>query len=410
MESAQSLKYRARRLFLKSLRLAARPSWLYPTLSPDTSKPPRRLLVIRPDHLGDVLLSTPALALLRKALPDTEITVLVGPWGAPSLAGNPDVDKIIRVEFPGFTRQPKTNFMAPYLYALQQSRLLRQNGYDAAISLRYDFWWGALLAYLSDIPARFGYDWQESNPFLNFRLGLAPETLPLFLSPYHQPYQHFTSLSLSLAQFLLQIYNSQTDSGDFDARLRFYPSPEDRRYINLRLGELGIGREERLVAIHPGTGATIKLWTVEGFGAVSDAIAQHHRVRVLLVGSQKEAILLKNIARHCRIQHTILDNVETWGRLGALFERSDLVVGLDSGPLHLAVATGTPTIHLFGPTDPAIFGPWGDPKRHLVVRSELDLPCCPCGVLDSERVCWKGGFCMRTIKVPQVMEAVGKLL
>ena len=87
--------------------------------------------------------------------------------------------------------------------------------------------------------------------------------------------------------------------------------------------------------------------------------------------------------------------------LGALLARADLVVGGDTGPLHLAVATGTPTVHLFGPADPARFGPWGPPDRHRVVAT--DLPCAPCGRLD-----WPDPAdhpCVRTIALARVVAA-----
>ena len=66
-------------------------------------------------------------------------------------------------------------------------------------------------------------------------------------------------------------------------------------------------------------------------------------------------------------------------QLGALAERCVLALGTDSGPLHLAAALGTPTVRLYGPTDPALFGPWGKPTDHVVLTSQL--PCRPCGNL-----------------------------
>ena len=75
---------------------------------------PQRLLVIRPDHLGDLLFTTPALHYLRSQYPQAHITALIGPWGEAVLAGNPDVDEILTLPFPGFTREPKGGALAPY--------------------------------------------------------------------------------------------------------------------------------------------------------------------------------------------------------------------------------------------------------------------------------------------------------
>lgn len=407
-----NLKKLARRGLLWNLQVAARPTLRYNATSPDLSKPPKKLLLLRPDNLGDVLLLTPALAWLRKHLPYTEITALVGPWGAASLQNNPDIDRVQRCEFPGgFNRQPKGNALAPYLYALEQSRVLRSQGYDAAINFRYDYWWGALLLYLADIGVRAGYSWPESRRFLTHELPLEPPGLPTApVLPFGQASQHSAALNLRLARFLLQQYGLTPPLEEYEAHLRFYPSAEDERYIKYLLSEWGIDQGEKLVAIHPGTGATIKLWTVESFAALADALAEQYGARVVLTGGESEKTLIKNIAKICQNPPLRLDTSGWWGRSAALFARCQLVIGLDSGPLHMAVAAGAPTIHLFGPTDPAMWGPWGDPIRHRVVRSEIDLPCCPCGVLDLERVCWRGGYCLRTIKTSQVLRVADELL
>ena len=125
---------RSTRLTIKSLL----PNSLLPTSLPS-------ILVIRPDHLGDLLFTTPALRLLRQNYPGARITALVGPWGAPILANNPHVDEIITLPFPGFTRQAKPSPWQPYTLLRHWARRLRGQ-YDLAFVLRFDHWWGALLA------------------------------------------------------------------------------------------------------------------------------------------------------------------------------------------------------------------------------------------------------------------------
>ena len=83
--------------------------------------PPRALLLIRPDHLGDMLFLTPALAALRSALPQARITLLAGPWGAEVVRTNPDLDEVVTCDFPGFERRPKTSVWAPYRLLWQRN-------------------------------------------------------------------------------------------------------------------------------------------------------------------------------------------------------------------------------------------------------------------------------------------------
>jgi ADP-heptose:LPS heptosyltransferase len=339
---------------------------------------------------------------------------MVGPWGAAPLENNADFDRLVRCEFPGFSRQPKKSWFDPYLYVLQQSRLLRAYGYDAAINLRYDFWWGALLLHLADLPLRFGYDWPEANQFLTHRLPVPSAAQPAVLPhiPFGQTAQHSAALNLGLAYFALQTFGispAKNALPDQALRANFAPTLEDERYVNLHLSEWGINRTDKVIVIHPGSGASIKLWTNESFAAIADSLAERYGVKVILAGGEGERVMLRNILRLTKT-NPLSWEVGGLGKLAALFERADLVLGLDSGPLHLAVATNTPTIQLFGPTDPTIFGPWGDPQLHRIIRTEIDLPCCPCGILDFDRVCWRGGYCMRTIKVGQVLDGVAEML
>src|SRR5688572_7575462 len=156
---------RRRAVRLAGLRLAGPPLAAVGRLTrrliqpPDPSErgEPPRILLIRPDHLGDVLLATPAEAVLRAALPQAQIDWLVGPWSAEIArrAGGPG--DVLTVDFPGFTRRPKASVAEPYLQLIREAARLRARHYDAALILRPDHWWGAMLAAAAGIPRRFGF-------------------------------------------------------------------------------------------------------------------------------------------------------------------------------------------------------------------------------------------------------------
>jgi heptosyltransferase-2/heptosyltransferase-3 len=111
---------------------------------PRLSRAPESILLIRPDHLGDILLLTPALGALRRALPSARLTLLVGPWSAAALANNPDVDAVETLPFPAFERKAKGNPAAPYRLLFAEAEKL-EGRFDTAVVLRYDHWWGAWL-------------------------------------------------------------------------------------------------------------------------------------------------------------------------------------------------------------------------------------------------------------------------
>jgi heptosyltransferase-2/heptosyltransferase-3 len=122
---------------------------------------------------------------------------------------------------------------------------------------------------------------------------------------------------------------------------------------------------------------------------------QRENARVVLTGGPEEEALVAAVAACMPEAPLALAGRTSVGQLAALLRRADLVLGVDSGPLHLAAAQGAPTIHLYGPGDAGRFGPWGDPHRHVVVREELW--CSPCGVFSA---------CPRGLELPECMDRI----
>jgi len=358
-----------------------------------------RILLIRPDHIGDLLLFTPAIRALRQALPGAHLTGMVGPWGEAVLQHNPHLDEILLCPFPGFTRQPKGSWLAPYRTLWRWARELQQGRFDLAIILRFDHWWGALLAYLGGIPIRVGYSYPESGPFLT-------DTLPCTSG------RHEVQHNLALVQHTLARFGYDTGTvASVDPRsapLEFPVQEKDRQWVESYLADRIVSPEQQLVAIHPGAGAAVKLWRNEAWSQVADALAARWPLRVVITGSRSELDLAWSVYAGMEGEAIVAAGVTTLGQLAALFQRCRLVLGPDCGPLHLAVAVGTPTVHLFGPEDPHKFGPWGDAQRHLVVTSGRD--CIPCSRLDYGADELPDHPCVREITVEAVLAAVRQLL
>ncbi|MBI2941564.1 MAG: glycosyltransferase family 9 protein [Chloroflexi bacterium] len=382
-----TLKAPIRRSLLRALGRATRPLIGAP---PSTI---RRVLVVRPDHLGDLLLMTPALRLLRTALPDVQITCLVGPWGRPALRDNPNVAEILTWDFPWFNRQELPSFARRTRQLVELAQLLDSHEFDAALIMRFDFWWGALACHLAGIPVRIGYDTPETRPFLS-------RALP------HPGRVHETDCDLALARALVGA--SALPDLSVERRLDFVISDADERAAQQLLAKHGVGEDEPVVALHPGAGAWPKFWTVEGFGAVGDALAERVGARVVITGSLDERCLADGVAREMRHEPIILVGKTGLGVLGAVYRRTRVVVGVDSGPMHLAAAVDAPSVHLYGPIDPQRFGPVGDPARHLVVRSEIE--CSPCDRLDWPGEEYEAHPCVRMIPPAQVLEAAGRAM
>ncbi len=347
-------------------------------------QPPRRILVIKPDHLGDVLLSTPALHLLRQQYPQSHIVALVGPWSTQVLARNPDIDAVLTCPFPGFQRTAlRHSLLSPYWLLLRSALLLRAGHFDSALLLRDDHWWGAALALLAGIPQRVGHAVPECRPLLTHALPWLPE-------------QHVTRQALAVVQTLRSGGDTPAAASIGHPALRFTPAPEESTWADTWLAQQGIGSGQRLIIIHAGTGGAAKLWLPARWAAVASTLTALPEARVLLTGGTGEEALVQHIAQNIHPPPLTLVGSTSVGQLAALLARAALVLGVDSGPLHLAVSQGTPSLHLFGPGNDARFGPWGDTTRHVVLRT--NLWCSPCGVFPA---------CPRGTDPPECMELIG---
>ncbi len=131
-------------------------------------------------------------------------------------------------------------------------------------------------------------------------------------------------------------------------------------------------------------------------------------MHIVFTGSDQELPMISSIVAQMRHTPTLLVGDANIGQLAALYARSLVVIGPDSGPLHLAAAVGTPTVTLFGPADPIEFGPWGPPERHLVLASNIG--CRPCRVLDWGSDPASNHPCMRDISIGQVLECARRLI
>ena len=348
-----------------------------------------RVLVIRPDHLGDLVLSAPALQRLRSMLPDAQIALLVGSWNRELAEHMPYIDQVLTFPFPWFDRQPKKALWDPYVLLNQEAQRLRGDRWDLALVLRADFWWGAMLAARADIPHRVGYALPEVAPFLTNAV------------PY-VPGRHEAEQNLALVEAVLPGGFEGSPAGSAPA---FTLTTEEETFADRWLEQYG--NPVLPVLIHPGAGAAVKHWRAERFSALADVLAAEHGATVVVTGSEGERGLVEEIVAHGHAGHLGLIGAGL-GQLAAVLQRCALAIGVDSGIMHLAAALGVPTVRLYGPVDPARFGPWGSPERHRVVRAEL--PCVPCNRLDFSQAELSFHPCVRAITVDAALEVARPFL
>jgi heptosyltransferase-2/heptosyltransferase-3 len=359
------------------------------------------VLLIRPDHLGDLLFCGPAIRTFRAAWPAATLTALVGPWSADVARRLSGIDHVAAMDFPWFDRGSRGSLLPPFrrLDATATAvRRLPTAPFDLAIILRDDDYWGAWLAARARVPLRIGHDEAGVRRF-------ASHVLPA----RHRP-GHVAAASLALISAVVGL--PEVDPTPLEHPLRVDIGDADRAAASclLRAAFAAGGggpptSGQAPIAIHPGSGAPVKRWRTEAWQrTLADLTGP--RDPVVLTGSADEAALAAELAAMVPNPVADVTGRTDVGSLAAIFERCRLVMGPDSGPLHLAVAVGTPTVHLYGPADAARFGPWAAPARHGVVAATA--ACAPCGRMD-----WpdpEDHPCVRSIPTGRVVASARSIL
>ncbi len=360
-------------------------------------RPIKRVLVIRPDHLGDLLFATPALKRIREGFPDARITGMVGPWGRAMWEGNPDLDELKVLRFPGIGGGREGGVLAPYMLLRREGIRLEREEYDLGIVLRFDHWWGAALMAAARIPHRWGYATPGMGEWLTNAV------------PY-RPGKHEVEQNLIMVQAMLEGMGAcklpplEIDRDKGIPQLR---PPKAEQPDNPTIEEWL--NTERRVIIHPGTMAANKLWTIEGWAEVASRLAENGW-SVALTGSPQEKPLTDAILSRIQNPQSKIRNLvgltANLAQLVLVLEKADMVLGVDNGPLHIADALDKPTLRLYGPSDDSIWGPWGDPRVHRVLRAPGTRPTQRLDVGSKEL---EGGPEMRAIPVEVVMAEINTL-
>lgn len=342
---------------------------------------PKAILVAQLDHLGDAVLSTVIFPLLRRRFPDAAIDVLASGWNEAIFRSNPYVRHVHVSRRNWFSREASAR---TYLSeALQLGRQMARHGYDLGIDVRGDFL-VALLLRVAGIPRRVGW----SGGGGEFLLSEAAPWLP------GRP-------EIEARRVLLQTLGIATP-----ALLQpvVYATQRDRQHVRRLLATVA-GRRWRVVVIHSGAGTDAKRWPTAYWQQLVDRLVTVYRPAVIVVGTGEDRLRAAQIVAAAE-RGAVLN----WaGRLSvlelaALLELSDLFVGNDSGPAHIAAAVGTTTLVLFSGTNE--MQQWRPPGEHVHVLRH-PVACAPC----HQKSCPVFGHpCMTQLTPDRVWTAVDQLL
>ncbi len=328
---------------------------------------PRRILVVRVDLIGDLILSLTLVHALKRTYPDAEIDLLAVPSSAQVVAQHPDLAGVITYD-PNLWRRPKA-LVTPKnwrnLYALR--RRLHERDYDLAVSVFGP--WAAALTLLSGAKRR---------------LGFGKESYPGFMTDSVAGAHWSDGAGLHEVDYCLQLAQAAGCSLTSADRVPQLPIGSQAEQDGERLlRSAGVDFTRRLIACHVSSNnGYSKRWPIPYWASLIDTLLTDDRVTVLFTGAPNDLPLIEAIIKRMRrVGHTqqTTNLVNLAGKtslvgLAAVLQRADLLVTGDSGPMHIAAAAGTPLIAIHGPTDPAMSGPVS--PTATVLRS--DIWCSPC--------------------------------
>jgi predicted lipopolysaccharide heptosyltransferase III len=349
-----------------------------------------RVLLVRPREIGDVVFTTPAVHAVRRKFPSAHIAYLVEPHAAPVVSHNRDLDEIIVAA--------RSRKLQSVVTDLALGRRLRTKRFDLVI----DFHGGpraSLLTWLSGAPQRIGYD--------------APGRRWMYTQRVPRPRALRARHSVENQWDLLEPLGIARPDPARDA-VRMSVDPKSHDEVVRRLSAAGVSDREHLVVIHVSAGNPFRRWPSEHFVAVASALAADPRLRVIVTSGPSELQAADQVVSAARSalspdagRRIVSAGEFTLSELRALFDRTAVFIGGDSGPLHIAATTTVPIVGLYGPTTPARSAPWRDPSLPFVPLDSGELPCRPC----DQRVCAPGDFrCLTRIRPERVAEAALRCL
>ena len=295
----------------------------------------RRILLIRADHIGDVIASTAVLGPLKKAFPRAEIDFLTASWAYDLVKGSPDITRVIQFDPPWFTRRGRRPGAGVRGF-FEMARVLRQGRYDLAIDLRGDVRHIAAMS-LAGVKRRISYGITGGGFLLTDQV------------PY-EGLEHETDRNLALLKPLGLDERSSGVRIDFTQK-----DAEDARAV---MGQAAL--RGSYAVMHATPGHDTKNWKEENFAAVLKHLSAGKGLAPVLVGSGDDAERVRRIIALSGGDAVDLSGRTSLGMLGPILKGASLFVGVDSGPSHIAAASGIPTVILFsGVNDPLQWAPRG---------------------------------------------------
>jgi heptosyltransferase-2 len=348
--------------------------------------------------IGDMILLTPALRCLKEKFPDCRMTMLILPLVSELMSRNPYIDEVMVYD--------KNKSQKGFQQMRRMADELRSKDFDTAIILHPNSVKSAILAYMAGIPERIGTKLIGNNLFLTTKVKQRRNI--------HEVERYLDIISVVAGTGFddkLEFWGIEQNNEDFADEVFKSPLPPrgikgDLKAGNSSLTHIKLKSHQFIVGFNVSTTWQTKMWRVERFARLAEMLNNQYGAIIILTGGKPDSQLSKKIMELASGSDKYIIDLTgktTLWQLGAIIKRCNLYITCDSGPMHISAALNTPTIALFGPTDPVRHRPYGD--GHIVIKK--DMKCSPC----YKRECkYKSFACMEAIKVEDVVKSVRSMI
>ena len=335
----------------------------------------RKILIRSVNWIGDAVMTTPAIDVIREQFPNTEITILANELVSRLFLHHPGIDNIIT-----FYRQGKHHGVAGRLRLAAE---LRNQAFDLAIIFPNSFD-SALVPWLAGIPVRIGKCSDGRTLLLNQRYNAVKDA-----PPCHE------------VEYYLNLMKHFGIAGDC-TQPHLFITPEEMSEASTFLAEYGIKADDFVLGINPGASyGSAKRWYPDRFAQVAKRLADEWSAKIVIFGGPGETAIAADIESRLNGIAVNVAGKTSMRELMALIKRCNFFITNDSGPMHIAAAFDVPLVAIFGSTDHTGTSPYSD--KGVVVRS--DVECAPCKL----RECPTDHRCMTSITSDDVVNAAFKL-
>jgi ADP-heptose:LPS heptosyltransferase len=337
----------------------------------------RKILIFRTDRIGDMVMTLPAVKLLREKYPKSELHLIAGKWNEPILGYIKYFDRISFWSPSWISRGEESD---SFLRLCTRAIGLRREKYDLSIDFTSDVRINLLMC-LCGVKRRIGYSDSGGGAFLT---GTIEDR---GIHRVEQNIEPLKKLGIIEKEYVPKL----------EGTIQF---------------ESHIGNITKFIIIHPWGGRPVKTWRMEKYAGLAEMIREKMKIDIILTGSGQDYDLCEAIREKCGTSVSNLAGKLTFKQMMSSIKSSLVFISPDTGPMHIAVALGTPTVTLFGPSDPAKYGPYGDSKLHRVVVPR-NIKCVHCNrIRKPPKRCFKDGIslCMDAISVEDVFKECKTLL